>query len=241
MIRIDHYLVLHGYVDSRNIAQRALKEGKVLVDGVVVNKPSYRLSANEKVRVLTPDLLYVSRSAMKLKEALTTFRISVHDLVCCDLGAGTGGFTQVLLENGAQKVYAVDVGSGQLHAKLKNDPRIQAMEKMNARDIDHRDFDQPIQFLCADLSFISLSLIIPSINRILVGQGCGVVLIKPQFELSPKEVPRGIVTNQKLHRKAINRIENALHDSHLQTIGWIPSSVKGSHGNQEFLMHFKKP
>ena len=211
------------------------------MDGVVVKKPSYRLQSNQKVRVESPDLLYVSRSAMKLKEALTAFEISVHNLVCCDLGAGTGGFTQVLLESGAQKVYAVDVGSGQLHANLQNDTRIQSMEKINARNMDHRYFDQPIHFLCADLSFISLSLIIPSIRKILDDRGCGVVLIKPQFELSPIEVPRGIVTNPKLHRKAINRIEKALNDHHLQALRWIPSSVKGSQGNQEFLMHFIKP
>lgn len=239
MPRIDLLLVSKGSYESRNLAQRAIKEGKVMVDGVIVTKPSQSVSLDQKIQSINSKSLYVSRSALKLKQAFDTFAISVDNSICCDIGASTGGFTQVLLERGARKVFAVDVGHNQLHPALLKDSRVVSYEKTNARELDRVLPGHSIDFACIDVSFISLTLILPSIQSILLPKANGVALIKPQFELSAREVGQGIVRDSALHEKAIARVITALKLHRMEPIQWVPAKVRGVKGNQEFLVHFR--
>ena len=202
--RIDILLVERGLADSRAVAQRWIMAGQVRVDGQVVIKSSKRVSSGAEISVdLGPR--FVSRGGEKLSAALDAFDIDVNQMVCADVGASTGGFTDCLLQNGASKVYAIDVGQGQLHWRLRNDPRVVVMERQNARYLQR--LDEKVNLVTIDVSFISLGLIFPSITRWLTPDGQVIALVKPQFEAGRESVGKGgVVRDRQVHRKVVEDV-----------------------------------
>jgi 23S rRNA (cytidine1920-2'-O)/16S rRNA (cytidine1409-2'-O)-methyltransferase len=192
------------------------------------------------VSVSGPPHPYVSRGGMKLEAALDHFRIDPSGLVCLDVGASTGGFTDCLLQRGAAKVYAVDVGYGQLDAKLRGDPRIVVREKVNARSLSKDDVPEPVALAVIDVSFISARLILPAVVPLVAKGGAVVVLVKPQFEAGRSEVGRGgIVRSEDVRRRVVSEIANAGAGLGLEPLGSIRSPIRGAHGNEEFLLAFR--
>jgi 23S rRNA (cytidine1920-2'-O)/16S rRNA (cytidine1409-2'-O)-methyltransferase len=184
-------------------------------------------------------LPFISRAGLKLERALKIFKIDVNNKICLDIGASTGGFTDCLLKYGAQKVYAVDVGTDQLHHSLKNNQKVISYEKTDARDLTFNHIPEKVDILVSDVSFISILKIIPAIIRFLKDNFEGVILIKPQFELSPQEVKKGIIKDKSLHIKAINKILEGLKQNNISVIDLDYSYPFGTDGNIEFLAHIK--
>lgn len=234
--RLDVALVERGLVDSRAKAQSLIMARRVLVNGQFVVKAGATVTGEDEVAIEELEHPWVGRGGMKLAHALKEFGISVEGLVCADIGASTGGFTDVMLQNGARKVYAIDVGYGQLDAKLRNDPRVVNREKVNARYLQADAFDEPIEFVSMDLSFISLTLVLPAVTRFLSGQL--VALIKPQFEVGKHEVGKGgIVRDEGKRQSAIDGVVAFAREQGFEVKGVIESPVKGAEGNVEYLMH----
>jgi len=239
-LRLDQLLVGRGLFPSREQARRAILAGKVSVATRVVDKPSQLLDEQTVIDV-KPARKYVGRGALKLESALEHFDVDVNGKTALDIGASTGGFTDCMLQRGIEKVYAVDVGYGQLDWKLRNDPRVIVLEKTNARFLT-RDQVQGIVDVCViDVSFISLTLILPNAVALLKPDGVILALIKPQFELQRSEVGKGgIVRDPLLHQQAQDKIVAFVNDLGHIVAGIAPAAIKGADGNQEFFACIRK-
>jgi 23S rRNA (cytidine1920-2'-O)/16S rRNA (cytidine1409-2'-O)-methyltransferase len=233
--RLDVALVERGLVDTRSKAQSLIMARRVLVNGQFVDKAGASVASDDEVSIAELEHPWVGRGGMKLAHALKEFSISVEGKVCADIGASTGGFTDVMLKSGARKVYAIDVGYGQLDVSLRNDPRVINREKVNARYLQAENFDETIEFVSIDVSFISLTLILPAITRFLKGEL--VALIKPQFEVGKHEVGKGgIVREEAKRQSAVDNVVAFAKENRFEVKRVIESPVKGAEGNVEFLM-----
>ena len=239
--RLDLLLVRNGLADSRQRAQGLVRAGAVLVDEVVVDKPGTRVSTAAAIRVRGADHPYVGRGGLKLQAGLDAFEVDPSGRICADLGASTGGFTDCLLQRGAARVYAVDVGYGQLAWRLRQDPRVVVMERTNARHL--QALPEPIQLVVADLSFISLAKVLPAILRIAAPGAEAVLLVKPQFEAGPGAVGGGgVVRDPTVRRAAIDAVLAACVAAGATVAGDTPSPVPGAKkGNVEHLLHLVLP
>ena len=240
--RLDLLLVERGLAESRGKAQRLVLAGAVLVDDAPAAKPGHEFPVDCVLRVRQPER-FVGRGGLKLEEAFVRFPLlDAAGKVCVDVGASTGGFTDCLLQHGARKVYAVDVGRSQLHSRLAADPRVVAMDGCNARHLQPGDLPEPIDLAVTDVSFISLRLILPALDRILRPGGETVALIKPQFEAGREEVGKGgVVRDPAIRQQVVERIR----DFGARTLGWTwlescPSPLQGPAGNVEFLSYWRK-
>src|SRR5216117_1852753 len=239
-LRLDQVLVAKGLFPSREQAQRAVMAGEVKVGTRIAAKPSQLLEADAAIAV-KPTRKYVGRGALKLEGAIDHFKIEVHGKVALDIGASTGGFTDCLLQQGAAKVYAVDVGHGQLDWKLRNDLRVIVLEKLNARFLSREHIPELVDLCVIDVSFISLTLILPNAFDLITPGGVVLALIKPQFELQRADVGKGgIVRDPDLHRKAQEKIVAFVTNSGHVVTGIVPSAIKGADGNQEFFACIRK-
>ena len=236
-VRIDRLLVDRGLVESREQAARRLMAGEVLVDGKRVDKAGALVASDAAVE-LQGRAPYVSRGGEKLIQALEAFQVKVAGRVCLDVGASTGGFTDCLLQRGATRVYAVDVGTAQLDAKLRKDPRVVVMEQTNARALDPRIFGDQPTLAVIDVSFISLEKILPAVFGVLAPRGEVLALVKPQFEVGREAVGKGgVVRDAALHRAAVGRLArfSVLRGWHV--LGVTASPLRGPKGNREFFLH----
>lgn len=235
-VRLDQLLVEKGMVESREKARRLVMAGQVEVDGQRIDKPASRVSTSSEIKIIRPDP-YVSRGAYKLLGALDHFKIEVEGLIACDVGSSTGGFTQVLLERGAKRIYCVDVGKGQLHWKLRNDPRVKVLEGVNARYLTLEAVGEPVDLCTVDVSFISLKLVLPAIKNLLKPGGRVIALVKPQFEAGKRDVRKGIVLKPDVHASVLkSMIEYALN-LELVCEGITYSPLPGTKGNIEYFLH----
>ncbi len=239
MLRLDKFLFEKGFVDSREKAQALIMAGLVFVNGKRVDKPGYRVKGNEKIDVLELPK-YVSRGGYKLEGALKRFGIDVVGKTALDVGSSTGGFTDCLLQHGASRVYAVDVGRGQMDPKLRNDPRVVLYEKTDARTLTEEYVPEKVDLISIDVSFISLTKVLPNVVKFLKKEGILLVLVKPQFELSPKEVRKGVVRERELKKKAILKIVGFLKDLGFNVRGVVKAFPRGSKGNEEFFLRAEK-
>jgi 23S rRNA (cytidine1920-2'-O)/16S rRNA (cytidine1409-2'-O)-methyltransferase len=239
--RLDAALVRRGLAESRERAQRLIRAGQVRVNGHPVDKPAAPVLPDDRVEAATPDP-YVSRGAYKLLAALDHWKLDVRGRVCLDVGASTGGFTDVLLQRGAVRVYAVDVGTHQLHWKLRSDPRVDSREQVNARYLQPGDFSPAPEFACLDVSFISIARLLPSLRAVLPVGAPLVTLIKPQFEAGPSDVGRGgVVRDEAVRQRVIEAVRGAGEALGFRWHGVIPSPLQGPAGNTEFLACWSAP
>lgn len=234
--RLDALLMLRGMCDSREQGKRLILAGEVKVDGRVVDKPAERFPEDALVEIKEKPR-FVGRGGLKLEGALEHFGIDVSGWTCLDVGASTGGFTDCLLQRGATKVHAIDVGTNQLVWKLRNDPRVVSREKFNARSLDEKDIGEKVRLAVMDLSFISLTKVLPAVFGVLEDGGSVVCLIKPQFELERENIGRGgIVREEALRERAVEKIRHFVTEIHSKEWkGVIPAAISGMDGNQEFL------
>lgn len=240
-IRLDLALVQRGLFASRHQAQTAIMAGEIRINGQVAAKPSDSVQENHEISVVARGR-YVGRGGIKLEGALEHFQIDCEGKAVLDIGASTGGFTDCLLQKGARKVFAVDVGHGQLAWKIRNDSRVITVEKTNARRLSREEIPDPVEICAIDVSFISLTLILPSAFQLLTSEGVILALIKPQFELAREEVSRGgIVRSTELHEKAQQKIVAFARSLGAEMVGLVPSSIAGTDGNQEFFICLRKP
>lgn len=239
--RLDLALLKLGIVPSREQAKRLIMAGEVSVMGKRITQPGWLVSDLQQI-VVRERPKFVSRGGLKLEGALVHFGIDVTGMTALDVGASTGGFTDCLLQRGAVKVFAFDVGTNQLAWKLRSDPRVVSREQFNLRHMRPEDIGQEVDILVADLSFISLTLVLPAVLQALRSGGQALVLVKPQFELSREEIGKGgIVREPELHAKACSRIEEFVKSQpELEWRGLIESSIQGTEGNREFLAWFGK-
>ena len=239
--RLDVLMVELGLAESRTKAKSIIMAGKVLVDGHVTDKAGSRVSLEAEIKCKDDPCPYVSRGGMKLDGALKDFDIDVAGKTALDVGASTGGFTDCLLQHGAQRVIAVDVGYGQLDWKLRQDPRVEILEKTNIRYLKPKDVDTPIHGAVFDVSFISLKLVVPPVSNLLEKQSYMIALIKPQFEVGKGQVGKGgVVRDPNLHQHVIENLKDFF-----ETLGWavkghMPSPILGPKGNREFLMYLTR-
>jgi 23S rRNA (cytidine1920-2'-O)/16S rRNA (cytidine1409-2'-O)-methyltransferase len=238
-VRLDKLLVDRGLVESRQRASALIRAGSVLVDNMPKDKPGTQVSTDVEVRLKDNPLPYVGRGGLKLEAALDAFNIDPTGLTCADLGASTGGFTDCLLQRGAERVFAIDVGYGQLAWKLRNDERVVVMERTNARHLE--SLPAPISLIVGDLSFISLTLILPTIIRLSESDTEAVLLIKPQFEVGRDAVGKGgVVRDHATRSQAIDKIKDHAQQTGCTVLGVIDSPVPGAKkGNVEALIHLK--
>ena len=240
--RIDALLVIRGLCDSREQAKRLILAGEVRSGDRVIDKPSTQLPPDAPLEIKERPR-FVGRGGFKLEGALDAFLIDPTGWVCIDVGASTGGFTDCLLQRGAVRVHAVDVGTNQLVWKLRNDPRVIVKEQFNARHMVPADIGEKVRLAVMDLSFISLTKVLPAVFSVLEENGTVVCLIKPQFELRREDIAKGgIVRDPALHEQAIEKIRKFVTEEHgCQWRGHIPSSITGMDGNQEFLAWISVP
>jgi 23S rRNA (cytidine1920-2'-O)/16S rRNA (cytidine1409-2'-O)-methyltransferase len=239
-LRLDQLLVGRGFFPSREQARRAILAGEVSVATRVVDKPSELLDEQTAIAV-KPTRKYVGRGALKLESALDYFHIDIEGKTALDIGASTGGFTDCMLQRCAQKVYAVDVSYGQLDWKIRNDSRVVVLEKINARFLRRDQVQELVDICVIDVSFISLTLILPNAVTLLKPDGVILALIKPQFELQRSEVGKGgIVRDPRLHQKAQDKIVAFVNDLGHVVAGIAPAAIKGADGNQEFFACIQK-
>ena len=225
-----------GMCESREQGKRLVLAGEVKVDGRVVDKPAERFSEDAVVEIKEKPR-FVGRGGLKLEGALEHFGIDVTGWTCLDVGASTGGFTDCLLQRGAARVHAIDVGTNQLVWKLRNDPRVISKEKFNARSLEEKDIGEKVKLAVMDLSFISLTKVLPAVFGVLEEDGAVVCLIKPQFELRREDVGKGgIVREEELRERAVEKIRCFVTEEHgRKWLGVIPAQISGMDGNQEFL------
>jgi 23S rRNA (cytidine1920-2'-O)/16S rRNA (cytidine1409-2'-O)-methyltransferase len=238
-VRIDQLMVERGLAESREKAQALILAGQVMLDGQKADKPGRSVSDDARLEVLSK-LPYVSRGGLKLERALDHFHVDVKDWLCLDVGSSTGGFTDCLLQRGAKRVYAVDVGKGQLDWKLRNDPRVEVFEGINARHLTPAGFPERFDLAVCDASFISITLLIPAVVALLKEDGKMVILVKPQFEVGKDEVGKGgIVRDPVQHQQACDRVRACVeqHGFHAEI---TPSPILGAEGNHEFLLYAKR-
>jgi len=251
--RIDQLLVERGIAESRHKAQALLLAGQILVNEQKVEKPGQQVDVDAEIRVLS-QLQYASRAGAKLQGALDHFQLSVTGRVCADLGASTGGFTDCLLQNGASRVLAFDVGKGQLDWKLRSDSRVVVRDEFNVRYLSPADLPRDLTFVCMDLSFISVTKVLPALKEaLIVGNDAEsrssleqtvdiIVLVKPQFEAGKGEVGKGgIVRDPDKRRSILEDVEKFAQQAGFKVMGSIPSPIAGAHGNQEFLLYLQTP
>ncbi|MGI6083887.1 MAG: TlyA family RNA methyltransferase [Acetivibrionales bacterium] len=236
--RLDLILYNKGLFESREKAKAAVMAGLVFVDGERADKPGMTYSENCVIEIKGKPIPYVSRGGLKLEKAISEFNIDLNGLTCVDVGASTGGFTDVMLKNGAKKVYSVDVGYGQLAWELRNDPRVVCMERTNFRYVTKEQISEPIDFGSADVSFISLKLILPPLKALLKPYGKAVCLVKPQFEAGRSKVgKKGVVKDPKVHEEVLDSImESSLHIGY-SVAGLSFSPITGPEGNIEYLLY----
>ncbi len=239
-LRIDQVLVNLGFTQSRERSKALIKKGGVFVNGKKITKASFKCLIDSDIEVKTEDIPWVSRGGLKMKKALDTWSINVKNLVCLDIGASTGGFTDVLLHNGAKKVYALDVGHSQLAEKLRNDKRVVVIENKNIRDTTSEIFTDLIDLITVDVSFISLSYVVSKVFDLLGKEGVAIMLIKPQFEVGRDNIKKGVVRDPVLHNKVIDKIKFITKKEGFETVDIIESPIKGVGGNKEFLIYLKK-
>jgi 23S rRNA (cytidine1920-2'-O)/16S rRNA (cytidine1409-2'-O)-methyltransferase len=235
--RLDVFLAEKGLSDSREKAKRDIMAGWVRVNGETIHEASHPVTGDENIRVERPGGLFVSRGGEKLNHALESFCLDMTGLAALDLGASTGGFTDCMLKRGARRVYAVDVGYGQLDFSLRQDPRVVVMERVNVRNLEPESFPDRIDFISMDLSFISVTKVMPHV-RALFAPVRGVMLIKPQFEAEPGEHKKGVVKKRENHVAILRRVLGELSRQGLELRGLCPSPIKGPAGNIEFLLYF---
>lgn len=237
-MRIDEYLAKNALVPSRERAKALILNGNISVNGNTVTKPSFQVNGDEIIEITGEQLRYAGRGGLKLEKAIGVFGIDLHRKICADLGASTGGFTDCMLQNGAERVYAVDVGHGQLSPKLLKDSRVIDMEGLNVRTLSPDDIGGKVDLVCCDLSFISLKLVIPNIAAVLKPNGEAVLLIKPQFECGREGLGKnGIVRSPKIHIRVIEDIISELQLSGLTADMLDYSPICGGSGNIEYLVH----
>jgi 23S rRNA (cytidine1920-2'-O)/16S rRNA (cytidine1409-2'-O)-methyltransferase len=234
--RLDRWMLEHGLAENRQKAQALIMAGAVLVDGQKAMKAGQTVDEDARVEV-TAKLRYVGRGGLKLEGALQHFGIDVKGMVCADFGSSTGGFTDCLLQAGAAKVHAIDVGTGQLDWTLRNDPRVVVHEGVNARYLDPAEIGEPVDLAVCDVSFISATLMLPAMARVLKPAGSIAVLIKPQFEAGKGRVGRGgIVRDPALHEEACLKVKAAAEELGFVT-DMMESPITGAEGNKEFLLY----
>lgn len=241
--RIDKLLVDYGLAESRTKAQAMIMAGVVLVDEQRVDKPSQQFHANSSIRVRggdDPTSRYVGRGGLKLEAALREFQIDVVGFLCLDVGASTGGFTDCLLQHGAKRVVAIDVGHNQIDWRLRNDPRVEVREGVNARHLQPEDFAQKFDLAVMDVSFISVTKVLPAIVPLIVDNGVIITLIKPQFEVGRGEVGSGgIVRDAAKRSRVVEEVNAAAKALGLNVVNIMESPIQGAEGNVEFLALYR--
>lgn len=237
--RLDVLLTEQGYADTRSKAQAIIMAGLVYVDGQKADKPGISYDENASLEVRGESCPYVSRGGLKLEKALRYFGVKPEGFVCSDSGASTGGFTDCLLQQGASKVFAIDVGYGQLDWKIRSDPRVVVMERTNIRYVTPQDLGEPLDLSVIDVSFISLKIVLPAIKNLLKpDQGQVLCLIKPQFEAGKEKVgKKGVVREPETHKEVLDSFVELAHNLDFSIRGMTFSPVKGPEGNIEFLAH----
>ena len=240
-MRLDIYLTEEGLASSRSAAQAMIMAGDVYIDGQKAMKAGEAVKGTERIEVRGKAARYVSRGGLKLEKALKVFPITLDGKVCMDIGASTGGFTDCMLQNGAARVYSVDVGYGQLAWKLRQDERVVNLERTNIRYLTSEELDSIPQFFSVDVSFISLKLVLPVIYSLISDDGEGVCLIKPQFEAGREKVgKKGVVREKSTHIEVIENVLEFARETGFSVLGLDYSPVRGPEGNIEYLMHIKK-
>ncbi len=237
--RLDVLLTEQGYADTRSKAQAIIMAGLVYVDGQKADKPGVSYEETVSIEVRGETCPYVSRGGLKLEKALRDFGVKPDGFVCSDSGASTGGFTDCLLQQGAKKVFAIDVGYGQLDWKIRSDPRVVVMERTNIRYVTSEDLGEPLDLSVIDVSFIGLEIVLPTIKTLLKPNfGQVLCLIKPQFEAGKENVgKKGVVRDPKIHKMVLDNFVNLAHSLGFTILGLTFSPVKGPEGNIEFLAH----
>lgn len=239
--RLDVLLVERGYIETRQKAQATIMSGLVFVKGQRVDKPGTAVPNDAEIEVRGSALKYVSRGGLKLEKAMSTFPIDLTGTICGDIGASTGGFTDCMLQNGASKVYSVDVGYGQLAWKLREDPRVVCMERTNARYLTHEQVPDELDFASVDVSFISLKLILPALCGLLKDGGHVACLVKPQFEAGKEKVgKKGVVRDPAVHLEVLENFLIHAKESGFTVLGLTYSPIRGPEGNIEYLGFIEK-
>lgn len=239
--RLDVLLVERGLQESRQKAQATIMSGLVFVAGQRVDKPGTSVLNDAAIEIRGNTLQYVSRGGLKLEKAMATFPIDLHGTICGDIGASTGGFTDCMLQNGASKVYAVDVGYGQLAWKLRSDERVVCMERTNARYLTHEQIPDELDFASIDVSFISLKLILPAVCGLLKEQGHVACLVKPQFEAGREKVgKKGVVRDPAVHLEVLEHFLDHAKEAGFAVLGLTYSPIRGPEGNIEYLGYLEK-
>ena len=235
--RLDLWLVAHGLAESREKAQALVMAGRVRVDGQPASKPGIAVKLPAAIEVL-PGPQHVGRGALKLAGALDSFGVDPNGRVAVDIGASTGGFTETLLARGAERVYAVDVGRGQLHERIRSHPRVVVLERVNARDLSVHEVPEPCRMATIDVSFISALKILPALRAVLSPDADLLVLVKPQFEVGRQQVGKGgLVKDPALHLQALHHIADGARELGYAVLAACPSPITGSEGNREFFLH----
>ena len=238
--RLDIILFEKGFATSRQRAQAIIMAGKVRVNDQLIDKPGRQVLKNDKISIIGKDLPFVSRGGLKLEKALHEFQVNVTGLTCLDVGASTGGFTDCLLQNGAEHVYAVDVGYGQLAWKLREDPKVTVIERTNIRHMNIDKLPSPVDLATIDVSFISLQTVVPALLKFLKTNASIIALIKPQFEIGKDKVGKGgVVRNPGHHQEVIGNLTTFFAQTGLDIKSLSTSPIKGPKGNVEFLIHMK--
>lgn len=239
--RLDVLLVDKGFFQSRERAKASIMAGDIFVDGIRVDKAGERVKVISNIEVKGVELPYVSRGGLKLEKAMAEFHIDLKDKVTMDVGASTGGFTDCMLQNGAVKVFSIDVGYGQFAWKLRIDPRVVCMERTNIRYVEKENIGMDIDFSSIDVSFISLKKVMPKVIELLGDKGEVVALIKPQFEAGREKVgKKGVVREASTHKEVIEGIVNYLKEMNMNILNLSFSPIKGPEGNIEYLVYFSK-
>lgn len=236
-VRLDTLLVKKGLIQSRERAKSLIMAGKVLINDIVVDKSGTFVSSDAEIKLKTKDIPFVSRGGLKLEKALKTFPCNITKNVCLDIGASTGGFTDCLLQFGAAKVYAVDVGYGQLDWSLRNDSRVVVIERSNIRKLDYEIINEKVDLVVADTSFISLKIVVPAAEKFMKDDTLVFALIKPQFEAGKNKVGKGgVVKDPSLIKDIIEDIKLFFDNRGYRTFKVIPSPILGPKGNKEFII-----
>jgi 23S rRNA (cytidine1920-2'-O)/16S rRNA (cytidine1409-2'-O)-methyltransferase len=238
-VRLDQLVVERGLAPSRERARAMILAGQVTVDDRPATKAGATVDDQAAVALLAPDHPYAGRGGLKLAHALDTFQIDVRGRDCLDIGASTGGFTDVLLQRGAARVVALDVGHGQLDWKLRNDARVVVMERFNARYLTLQDLPGPVDLVAIDVSFISLRQILPPLTPVIRRDADVVALVKPQFEAGRSEVRKGIIRDPAVHARVLEEVAAAAREVGLSRVASTPSPITGQKGNVEFLVHLR--
>ncbi len=239
--RLDKLVVQHGLAPSRERARALILAGKVVVDDHLVDKAGEKVDVEARLRLKGEDIPFVSRGGLKLQKALNQFTLQIAGRIAIDVGASTGGFTDCLLQHGAAKVYAVDVGYGQLAWKLREDPRVVNLERCNIRHLSAEQLSEPPSLAVIDASFISLAKVLPNTLALLTAKADLLALIKPQFEVGKGQVGKGgVVKDQQQHQQVIENIQTLATDLGCAVLEVVESPILGPKGNKEFLIHLQK-